>query len=179
MPADSRSGSGLRESPEKVELNRKFHKSLPAPSMKARLLQAIEAQYGANSLLARYLVVRGNFVVGKPHFEHEAILGAFESRNSEKALALPRIHISQSGERLGKALENRENGAAQARSGYGERLLRPGSISIAEGRHCERESPIAADLASFRGQTAEIRTRRGNLPYQIGPIARLSPLTAH
>ena len=97
---------------KKVELNRKFHKSLLETSKKSRLLQAIEAQYGTMSLLAQYLVVRDNFVVGMPHAEHEAILGAVEERNTEKAIALLRNHISQSSERLEKALENREIGTA-------------------------------------------------------------------
>ncbi|MDE0114768.1 MAG: GntR family transcriptional regulator [Albidovulum sp.] len=97
---------------KKVELNRKFHKQLLAPCRKARLLQAIEGQYSAMSLLAQYLVVRDNFVAGMPHFEHESILGAVEQLDSERALSLLRDHISQSSERLEKSLENRETGAA-------------------------------------------------------------------
>ncbi|MCY4460715.1 MAG: GntR family transcriptional regulator [Albidovulum sp.] len=97
---------------KKVELNCKFHKSLLAPSAKTRFLSTIEAQYGAISLFAHYLVVRENFVIGMPHFEHEAILGAVEKRDAATALELLQQHIRHSSERLRKVLDIRKTDAA-------------------------------------------------------------------
>ena len=92
----------------KVELNRKFHIALLAPSGKKRVMQVIEAQYSAIALLAQFLVVQSTAVMGEPHSEHELILDAVEKKNEALALERLRDHLLQSNERVMSVLAHHE-----------------------------------------------------------------------
>ena len=95
----------------KVELNRRFHLALLAPSRMERAKRVIGSQYVAIALFAQLLVVRRTAVIGEPHAEHETLLDAVARRDGRLALDRLARHLRASSERARAALARIERAA--------------------------------------------------------------------
>ena len=80
---------------EKVELNRKFHTSLLAPSGLARTQSIITDQYVGLARITHYLVMNQADLIDAHHDEHEIILTEVKRGNAKRAAQLMGAHIER------------------------------------------------------------------------------------
>ena len=104
---------------EKVELNRRFHLELLAPSSFKRTQSIISDQYVGLARLTHFLVMNEPGLIEPHHREHEAILAAVTRADISFAVSLLSEHIRQATERARHLLN-------ESATSYGERFQSTG-----------------------------------------------------
>ncbi len=89
---------------ERVELNRKFHMALLAPSKMNRSIAIIVDQYDGIARISQFRVVEHESRVGSHNREHEGILNAVQAGDTELAIELMSHHIHKATARAKKEL---------------------------------------------------------------------------
>ena len=92
---------------EKVELNRRFHLALLAPTPLKRTLHIVEGQYDGIAHAVQIIVVDKGRFMGQPHTEHQEILKAVERGDTDAAVSLMKEHIAVSTDRAKNELAGR------------------------------------------------------------------------
>lgn len=87
---------------ERVELNRKFHMALLAPSKMNRSISIIVDQYDGITRISQFRVVEHESRAGVHNREHEGILEAVQTGNAELAVELMSTHIDKATDRAKK-----------------------------------------------------------------------------
>ena len=95
---------------EKVELNRKFHTALLAPSGLTRTQSIIENQYVGLARITQYLVMNQPGLIDAHHDEHEAILAEVKRGNAKQAAQLMGTHIERATARARTLFAGAEGG---------------------------------------------------------------------
>lgn len=93
---------------EKVELNRKFHLAILAPSVFGRILSIVSDQYAGLARLAHYMVENHTDLADRHHGEHEAILEAVKIGNAKFAVQLMNDHIARATDRARELISDAE-----------------------------------------------------------------------
>ncbi len=91
---------------EKVELNRRFHLELLAPSSFRRIRSVISDQYVGLARLTHFLVMKEPGLIDPHHGEHEAILDAVGRAAVPLAVRLLSEHIARATERARHLLDD-------------------------------------------------------------------------